>query len=327
MKANLRILILLSMLMLLFACTIAICETAMDALVDRYDKPLEEHDEKRVEMFGEGVSFCHFPGDGYAIILKEKPSDDCIYMWEVGEEKSLYGCIKTMSAFGDLCLTYINYNTMVALQYSKDLAAESYGNVKTFNSVTLFIQAIEKSGSSTATPKVTPKPTVKTTKVTPAKNAPTPKKSAPTKKKITPTRKVTPTPKITPTPRPQTQTPTTAPRWGAWSEWQLTSIDECDTRQVDVKTVVEEMVTYTYDHWHYTHKKNGAQNSYAEYKGSQYVSGSGKWEYYTVNSPLKLTDYKDGQKRYKVNGVSWYHEKRNVTPIEITYYRYRDLIR
>lgn len=117
----------------------------------------------------------------------------------------------------------------------------------------------------------------------------------------------------------------TAATWGSWSEWSTTKVTATATRQVETKTETVTKTTYTYKHWHYTHKKNGAQNSYAEYKGSQYVEGSGKWEYYTTSEPLKQTDTKDGYARYKVNGVSWYHETKKETTEEITYYRYREL--
>lgn len=114
-------------------------------------------------------------------------------------------------------------------------------------------------------------------------------------------------------------------KWGSWSDWGTKKVTANDTRQVETKTETVTKTTYTYKHWHYTHKKNGAQNSYAEYKGSQYVEGSGKWEYYTTSKPLKQTDTKDGHKRYKVNGVSWYWETKKETTEQVTYYRYRDL--
>lgn len=117
----------------------------------------------------------------------------------------------------------------------------------------------------------------------------------------------------------------TTAKWGSWSDWSTTKVTATDTRQVETKTETVTKTTYTYKHWHYTHKKNGAQNSYAEYKGSQYVEGSGKWEYKTTDKPLKQTDTKDGHKRYKVNGVSWYWETKKETTEKVTYYRYRDL--
>lgn len=113
--------------------------------------------------------------------------------------------------------------------------------------------------------------------------------------------------------------------WGSWSDWSTTKVTANDSRQVETKTETVTKTTYTYKHWHYTHKKNGAQNSYAEYKGSQYVEGSGKWEYKTTDKPLKQTDTKDGHKRYRVNGVSWYFETPKETTEQVIYYRYRDL--
>ena len=106
--------------------------------------------------------------------------------------------------------------------------------------------------------------------------------------------------------------------WGSWSDWSTTKVTANETRQVETKTETVTKTTYTYKHWHYTHKKNGAQNSYAEYKGSQYVEGSGKWEYKTTDKPLKQTDTKDGHKRYKVNGVSWYFETKKETTEQVT---------
>lgn len=126
------------------------------------------------------------------------------------------------------------------------------------------------------------------------------------------------------TPKPQ-ETGKKTGTWGSWSDWSTAKVTETSTRQVQTEVRTTTKTTYTYKHWHYTHKKNGAQNSYAEYKGSEYVSGSGKWEYYTTSTPLKQTDTKDGHKRYKVNGVSWYYETKNETVESVTYYRYRDL--
>lgn len=125
------------------------------------------------------------------------------------------------------------------------------------------------------------------------------------------------------TPEPVTTKPNTG-SWGEWSAWSTQKTTASDTRQVETETRYETTTVYVYRHWHYTHKKNGAQNSYAEYKGSQYVAGSGKWEYYTVSTPLKQTDVKDGRKRYKVNGVSWYNETKQETTQTVVYYRYRD---
>lgn len=113
--------------------------------------------------------------------------------------------------------------------------------------------------------------------------------------------------------------------WGGWSDWSTTKVAASDTRQVETKTENVTKVQYVYKHWHYTHKVNGAQNSYAEYKGSQYVEGSGKWEYYKTDKPLTQTDTKDGHKRYKVGQVSWYWETKSETTEQVTYYRYRDL--
>lgn len=111
--------------------------------------------------------------------------------------------------------------------------------------------------------------------------------------------------------------------WSTWSDWSTNATSNTDLKEVETKTEEKVSYTYTYKHWHYKHSENGWQNSYAEYKGSKYVAGSGKWEYKTTTSPLPQDGTKDGHARYRSGGVSWYYQTKNENVETITYYRYR----
>ena len=253
-----------------------------------------------IEIFNEGITICYFPGEAIVLLYKESENAGQINSWTINGINKLEEYVDIALANKAIKTVFLNYSTGEAKQYPDDFSLNlPANNIERYDVYETFLLSL--------VPKATPEPTKK-----PAQTTPKPAKQ-PTKAPTQPPTKEPPT-------------PTPAPVWGSWSEWSTEKVNSSDTRQVETKMETITKTQYTYKHWHYTHKKNGAQNSYAEYKGSQYVSGSGKWEYYTTSTPLKQTDTKDGQKRYKVNGVSWYWETKNEKIEEIIYYRYRDLL-
>lgn len=277
-------------------------ETYGDILKRQYGQPVI--DSEMAGDYDDGVTVCYFPGEGIVILYKASKSANQIMVWEVYDSRALESYVSFASSHEAVKTVYFDYSSGDAKQYPSDFSSRSAPNAKKFSNYQDFLRSLTGSNPSNPTAKPTAKKTSKAT-------------AKPTAK---PTKKPTPKPTKKPTP-----TPTKAPSWGPWSGWSTTPVTETSTRQVQTNVETTTTVSYTYKHWHYTHRKNGAQNSYAEYKGSEYVSGSGKWEYYTTSTPLKQTDTKDGHKRYKVNGVSWYWETKNEKTETVVYYRYRDL--
>lgn len=116
--------------------------------------------------------------------------------------------------------------------------------------------------------------------------------------------------------------------WSSWSSWSTTPVTASSTRQVETKeeTKTTTETTYKYSRWkYYNTAYKATYYSYAEYTGSSYKKGSGKWEYKTTTTPLSKTKVIDGRQQY--SGY-WYNQKTSTKEVNttVTYYRYRDLI-
>lgn len=124
--------------------------------------------------------------------------------------------------------------------------------------------------------------------------------------------------------------PTAAPvQWSAWSEWSTTPVSSSATREIETKLEYEPIYVtkYHYRHWkYYNVSAKTYWYSYAEYTGSDYKSGSGKWEYKTTTTPLEKDKVVDGRQQYK--GYWYLYDTTNEQDgtKTITYYRYRDRI-
>lgn len=284
-------------------------EQCLSKLIEQYGTP--EQLTENTDTYDEGLTICCFPDEGIVIILKTSENAALLNAWEINDSNAINDYVMRALRSEAVKTVYVDFSDLSAKQYPDDFSSASFPNAVRYNEYEQFLLSLmdrtnEKDKDDIVETDVPAQSTVKNVQKATAK----------------PTRKPTAKPQGTPV---ITISPTRSPSWGNWSEWSTTKAMATDTCQVETRTETKTKVQYTYKHWHYTHKENGPQNSYAEYKGSKYVEGSGKWEYYRTDTPLKQTDTKDGYKRYKVNGVSWYWETKNETVEEITYYRYREL--
>ena len=124
--------------------------------------------------------------------------------------------------------------------------------------------------------------------------------------------------------------------YGSWSNWSTSAVTSSSTRQVETK--VERVQTgtkptYSYDRYLYYYSPKG-------YNMSSYASNwataqgySGSWQYITLDYALTAAGSTDGVAKY--SGYScdgnqyWWHQTVNTEAVysDVTYYRYRDLIK
>ena len=322
-------------------------ETQPKWLVEQYGQPVLMSE--NAEIYEVGITICFFPGEGIVILYKLSDDAEQLNAWEIARSDALEGYVANALCNEPAKTVYIDFSDMSAKQYPDDFTAASVPDAEQYNDYKAFLNALigvdAADNSTTVTEDTTSWGAWSSWNTTPVEannSTQVEKKTQYRSRTIYKNQDYsnwsgwsdwsTTSTSESSTRNVETKTEyryrdttnqTQYSDWGAWSDWSTTATSETALRDVETKTEENVTYTYSYKHWHYKHSENGWQNSYAEYKGSKYVEGSGKWEYKTTTSPLPQDGTKDGHARYRSGGVSWYYQTKKEKVETITYYRYR----
>lgn len=319
----------------------------LDVLTEHYGEPVLMSE--NIDVYDDGITICFFPGEGIVILYKSSEDAKQLNAWEIVGSDAIDKYVTNALNCEAIKTVYIDFSDMSAKQYPEDFTSTAVPDAERYSEYDTFLKAISSNASNEYGETIAAETTSwsswsdwSTTAVEANSSTEVEKKTQYRSRDIyinqdytswsgwsewstaavseSSTRDVETKTEYR---YRDTTTQTQYSDWGSWSDWSTTATSETTLRDVETKTEEKVTYTYTYRHWHYKHSENGWQNSYAEYKGSKYVEGSGTWEYKTTTSPLPQDGTKDGHARYRSGGVSWYYQTIKENVETITYYRYR----